>query len=502
MIIMERFIKSHTWLHLPYFLFLLPLFYLIHLLPEYFPLLNLSQLLNFSSFVIFGAPLMIFLIFLVAGIKRFNYAIVVFFIEFIYLFFGPIKNSLKDAGVFGRYVGLLPTLALVVFILYLFIRRQQKVLTRLISYLNCLLLFLLIYDIASLFLLRRNTLLASNSIISKPGSKTDPDIYFFIFDGYSASRTLRQKWGFDNKKIDDILKSNRFYYAYNSTSNYNSTPFSMASILNMNFIKRQSEEKIDFAEFCKMTNNIRSSFLPKYLLNRGYRIENESVFGIPGGPNPIINLSYLNDSRKLILSQTFLYRVMEDLGWQIRIPEFIVNFHRETDSVILHHQENDLIQINLQLQRVLSVHHNKMPQPVFLYAHFLLPHEPYCFDSTGKVRPTSVWNPRKKETKFEMYLDQLKFTNQIISTVTGYSGKSDGRPKVVIIQSDHGFRDFDLVQDQSLEFSNLNAIYFSDQDYRLLYDSISSVNTFRVILKKYFKEQIPLLKDSTVYLRH
>jgi hypothetical protein len=45
---------------------------------------------------------------------------------------------------------------------------------------------------------------------------------------------------------------------------------------------------------------------------------------------------------------------------------------------------------------------------------------------------------------------------------------------------------------------DLNTYYFSDGNYSTLYDSISPVNSFRVILNKYFKTGLPLLKDSTI----
>ena len=76
-----------------------------------------------------------------------------------------------------------------------------------------------------------------------------------------------------------------------------------------------------------------------------------------------------------------------------------------------------------------------------------------------------------------------------------------GRPRVVIIQGDHGYR---FYTDAKLDaaFENLNAYYFSDGDYSLLYNGISPVNAFRVVLNKYFGCSLPLLKDSSVRIRH
>ncbi|MDQ3277751.1 MAG: hypothetical protein M3Q06_05465, partial [Bacteroidota bacterium] len=59
---------------------------------------------------------------------------------------------------------------------------------------------------------------------------------------------------------------------------------------------------------------------------------------------------------------------------------------------------------------------------------------------------------------------------------------------------------FDASVPPNKVFRNLNAYYFSDKDYGMLYDSISPVNTFRVVLNKYFSQSFPLLKDSSFYL--
>ncbi|MCW3118932.1 MAG: synthase family protein, partial [Chitinophagaceae bacterium] len=100
-----------------------------------------------------------------------------------------------------------------------------------------------------------------------------------------------------------------------------------------------------------------------------------------------------------------------------------------------------------------------------------------------------------------LYLEQVAFCNQWIGSLTRAANKSFKRPRIVIIEGDHGYRDADdnqLIRDR--EFMNLSSYYFSDKDYRLLYKNISPVNSFRVILNKYFNTQLPLLRDSTILL--
>ena len=56
------------------------------------------------------------------------------------------------------------------------------------------------------------------------------------------------------------------------------------------------------------------------------------------------------------------------------------------------------------------------------------------------------------------------------------------------------------MQSHSHYYKNLNAVYFPDKDYQLMTDSIGGVNQFRVIFNTLFKQNMPLLKDSTIFL--
>jgi hypothetical protein len=73
------------------------------------------------------------------------------------------------------------------------------------------------------------------------------------------------------------------------------------------------------------------------------------------------------------------------------------------------------------------------------------------------------------------------------------------RPFVIVVQSDHGYRAYPR-EKVALEFENFTSFYFPDGDYKMVGDSLSSVNTFRIILNKYFHQNIPLLKDTMINL--
>jgi hypothetical protein len=100
-----------------------------------------------------------------------------------------------------------------------------------------------------------------------------------------------------------------------------------------------------------------------------------------------------------------------------------------------------------------------------------------------------------------LYLEQLRFCNTWIDSLARASNQAFKRPRVVLIEGDHGYRDADDdLHTRDRELMNLSTYYFSDKNYATLYDSISPVNSFRIVLNKYFQAGLPLLKDSTILL--
>ena len=106
-----------------------------------------------------------------------------------------------------------------------------------------------------------------------------------------------------------------------------------------------------------------------------------------------------------------------------------------------------------------------------------------------------------KLNREEAYISQLKYCNKILEKMIRSSVKKNNRERVVVIEGDHGFGYHDDPKKAEREFSNLNALYFSDLDYQGLYPTISPVNTFRLVLNKYFCFNLPLLTDSCFFMQ-
>ena len=99
------------------------------------------------------------------------------------------------------------------------------------------------------------------------------------------------------------------------------------------------------------------------------------------------------------------------------------------------------------------------------------------------------------KVNFKEYISysDLKIAGIIKSLIAKY-----GSNTIIIVQSDHGLLDLDPSRTQDA-FRNYSAFYFPDKNYSQLYRGMSNINTFRIVLNKYFDQQLPLLKDSSIY---
>ncbi|HEB12089.1 MAG TPA: hypothetical protein ENI11_00215 [Actinobacteria bacterium] len=147
--------------------------------------------------------------------------------------------------------------------------------------------------------------------------------------------------------------------------------------------------------------------------------------------------------------------------------------------------------------------------PKFVFAHMITPHPPYLFDESGKSVPETelkmsgdVW------TKRELYIDQLIFINKKVKLLVDEILSKSEIPPIIVLQADHGSAS---ILDGKSGWENpssdgikermriLNAYYLPEGGDRLVYDSITPVNTFRAILNHYFKTNYELLGDKSYF---
>ena len=318
-----------------------------------------------------------------------------------------------------------------------------------------------------------------------------PNVYYIILDEYTSSKVLKDIYNFDNHDFLSKLEARGFYVAENSFSNYPQTFLSVTSSLNMEYLNYIADiVGIDSSDR-SLTNKLwDDNKITRIFKSLNYTTVNSPVFGI----------AQLNDYQ---LCQDYLFNnPFQTLLWESTIlrPAF-VEFH-------LDHSRSDRVLCKFS---ELSNLHNTIEEPFFVYAHFLPPHPPYLFGPTGELKqpkslPAGVlaWEDKLG------YVEQVQFINKkLIETVDSILLESNS-PPIIILQGDHGtptlFSEISInwhknpsnaaIQER---MSILNAYYLPDQNTELLYDSITPVNSFRLILNEYFNGNFELLEDKNYF---
>ena len=150
------------------------------------------------------------------------------------------------------------------------------------------------------------------------------------------------------------------------------------------------------------------------------------------------------------------------------------------------------------------------PSPKFVFAHLMYAHTPLVLDAAGgNVTPQGNYSwttPVGKGDKqfMEAYRGQLSYLNTKLETVVRRIIAESARPPVIMLQGDHGpemglSRGSLSESDVDGRYSIFNAYLFPEGGEEKLYDSISPVNSFRILFNHYFGTSYPLLEDKSYY---
>lgn len=307
-----------------------------------------------------------------------------------------------------------------------------------------------------------------------------PDIYYIILDAYAREDMLKSFYGFDNSEFMSYLKDKGFYVADESSTNYNKTVLSIPSSLNYDYLPLASEDPMD-VDPAVVVDMAKDNKISRVLKGYGYNIVQFS-----NG----YNITKQNDYVDLILSRS-----------DIKGSEFVASLLNSTVLNVFkeYMPNNSITQTFETIPRIKDM----VESPRFVFAHILCPHPPYVYDQNGELPKPVSHKGLDQDTKCKMYLDQLTYTNKKVEEVVDKLLSQEEKP-IIIIQSDHGmwYHSSAAGANVKLEYvkeytSILNAYYFPDgKGEDSLYESITPVNSFRVVLNSYFGEELPLLEDK------
>lgn len=306
-----------------------------------------------------------------------------------------------------------------------------------------------------------------------------PPVYYILLDAYAGAPELTEILDFDNSDFINYLEGRGFYVAKHSHGNYSWTALCMSSTLNMQYLPivaptNSNSDTVTLQSGIPYSRLMKDNQVVKFIKSIGYTYVNLS--------------SYLN--------QGFYYRDASFNSFNLELLK-----HSILGKPVIENYVEGIIKRTEILRQIRELEKvPNLPGPTFVYAHILIPHEPYVFDRDGN-QPSLGSMALQLGSEKKPYLDQLIFTNKmarkIIEKILAHSKKEP----IIIVQGDHGARDMGRNDEESrrLRMSILNAYYFPGGGSRLLYDSITPVNSFRIMLNYYFGQNLPLLVDESFF---
>ncbi len=322
----------------------------------------------------------------------------------------------------------------------------------------------------------RHGTIAAVSAVNPKGEALKRDIYYLVFDRYADNATLRREFQFDNADFTHALRERGFHLAEQSYANYPKTEISMASALNMNY------HGDTIAQLPHYRDLLEQHQVGRVFTAMGYRYYH---LGCP--------LDGLRDNPQAASNYRFSRMPTEFAEMLFRMTSFYPYFP-STDVRTQSIQKFDALP-QIAAQRGV---------PKFVYAHFLLPHNPWKFNRDGSLVTPAVAASR---TEAENYIHQLVYTNtRVLETIDNILARSE-TPPVIILQADEGPElryEGDQTKPEITKIRKrvgiLSAFYLPGrQSDEPLPAGIGPVNTFRLVLQQYYDPQMTLLPEKSFY---
>ena len=409
---------------------------------------------------------------------------------FLFFSYGQTYSAFEGESVLGlglfRHRILFPLFCILGAFFVFWIVRKIKQPSSFTYPLNLISIFLLIYPsftISSAIIQQSASNASAKDSSTIATSSNSPDVYYIILDGYGRQDVLQREYGFDNSEFINGLQKRGFYVAQCSQSNYAHTLYSLASSLNYDYLDTLGAK--DDAERIAL---LKHGAVRKAFEERGY-----SIVAFPTGwsmtewadadiyPDYGKSFTTLTEFETLFLDTTML-RVATD-------------YDRLNSKTTPYSQARRLRVLSmLQTLKEIPSREGKY----FVFAHFVIPHPPFSFGADGEWLEINV-NTASHEEIANAYINQIIYINrEILQVIDAIQAKSN-TPPVIIVQGDHGPPP-DLTNDPAVRMPILNAYYLPGVEAaEALYPAISPVNSFRVVLNRYFESSLPLLADESYF---
>jgi hypothetical protein len=328
--------------------------------------------------------------------------------------------------------------------------------------------------------------------------EAQPDVYYFILDGYAREDLMLERTGYNNAGFVDALTERGFYVAECSRANYNNTIIALTSTLNL-----QSYQKLEeLAKSQGMSGQeawlyLKPNVTMQTFQSMGYQtvafdsgyywssMEDVDVYLQPwldpGDPPHMTAFEYL------LLKSTPLVALYERGGGleSTALDDLLFpwRYHVAQEEYIL-----DQVP-----------HIAEMEAPTFTFIHVMIPHEPMVF-SPERINTSPLYYgaggnwPVTASAFSTAYINGVKYLNPRMLEIVDQILEKSTTPPIIIIQGDHGFW-------TGTNLPILNAYYLPSDAADALYPTISPINTFRLIFDHFFGTDLGILEDESYLVK-
>jgi hypothetical protein len=420
------------------------------------------------------------------------------------------------AGLLGRHRYLLPlTIALLIFLTWYILRRVTSA-RKVTPYLNLVGLTALLIPCFTIVTYQTqkagkiDNSIAGAEALRLPMDEAPPDVYYIILDAYAREDTLEEVFDYDNRWFLDALEARGFFIASGSRSNYGKTILSLASSLNFDYLQNlipdldeESEQRQPLWDLIQ-ENRIRS-----ILDNLGYtsvgfstgypptELSDSDIFYTGGVLDQTLGMKAFNGFERMVIENSGGKILLDAM---VALPLFFPDWKYPYD---------------LHRDWILNIfdHLGNLPEtdePKFVFAHIIAPHSPFVFQRDGSPVERAEGSTfgftfgdgqdLENDVYAARYRDQLHFisvrTLEVIDSILANSKT----PPLIIIQADHGpIPEGDALRYDQQRVAILNAYHLPGEGNESLYPTITPVNSFRVVLNRYFSGDFDLLEDRIYF---
>lgn len=376
------------------------------------------------------------------------------------------------------------------------LRRDLNSLTRVLNLVSVVLVAmpliqggLYFFNQRSAAAIENNQAAAASPALTAPAEL--PDIYFIVLDAYGRQDLLKRTYAYDNSEFIDFLRSEGFYVADCSHSNYNHTWFSVATTFNMDYLDQLGEN----GKKPRPAEIIKHSRVRSLLGSLGYRmVAFETGYDFIDVSDA--DVYYQSDqSGRLGSLLTAPVNAFELMYLRTTLATAVLEMnHISEDQIELAVKKDKMEFTYAQLADV-----PQLDSPKFVYAHINTTHPPFPYALSAEERKADEQtSPGVVDlgAQTRLYHESIIISNQKMERLIHTLLTDSKTPPIIILEGDHG--PF-LSNTRDHIFENLSAYYFPDGNYASLYPEISPVNSFRVVLNQFFGASYDRLPDVSYY---